>query len=70
MELSTMRRASSITWNEQHQNWGVHVMVNNASWCELLNQWDGGKRTIFKDRDEWIKRLIETGKIKINLATS
>ena len=30
-----------------------------SHYANLLNQYDGGKRTIFKDGNAWIKRLDE-----------
>jgi hypothetical protein len=37
---------------------------------KLLNQWDGGKRTLFRDADEWIARLREVGTLPPNAEVS
>lgn len=34
-----------------------------AHYAEILNQYDGGKRRIFNDSEEWISRLRKTGTI-------
>jgi hypothetical protein len=43
-----------------------HSVTLQSHYAKLLNQYDGGKRMIFKDANAWISRLTEMEKINEN----
>jgi hypothetical protein len=57
-DLSTTFRSSLIT--------GLTELLQLSNhYATLLNMWDGGERRTFATTAEWIGRLVETGKIRV-----